>query len=283
MTAEQSRTRPLLGLALGGGAVRGAAHVGVMAVFERAGIVPDVISGTSVGAVIGAAFAAGISSAEVLEQFLLASWSRMVRPSRHPRLGMGRASPLAELLRSVTNAETFADLKIPLAVVASDILSGKPVSISEGPLVEAVMASAAIPILFEPVRHDGQLLVDGGLTDNVPVDAARALGAEYVVAVDIVPALDGSYEPEGLRDMAILSLAIVQHRGEARLLVDADLVITPDVGQLSPSDFSRVEEAYDAGVTAAEAALPALFRGLQEWSPPTNAAAEPVRPTDARA
>lgn len=261
MPAERPTGRMTLGLALGGGAVRGAAHVGVMAVLEREGIRPDVISGTSIGAVVGAAFAAGISSAEVLQRFRTSSWSHVARPTRHLRLSMAQASPLADLVRRATHAETFSDLEIPLAVVASDILTGETVMISEGPLVDAIMASAAIPLLFEPVRRNGRLLVDGGLTDNVPVDAARSLGADYVIAVDVVPALDGTYEPEGLRDIAILSLAIMQHRVEGGL-AEADLVIAPDVAHLSPSDFSRVNEAYEAGVAAAEAALPKLLGDL---------------------
>lgn len=250
-----------LGLALGGGAVRGAAHLGVLAVLEREGIVPDVVSGTSVGAVIGAGIAAGCSSADMLKRFRNTRWTNIARPSWRSKLSMLDTNPLGELLSAVTSAETFEDLSIPFAVVASDILTGTDVVITDGSLGEAIVASAAIPAIFEPVRRDGHLLVDGGLTDNLPVAAARAMGADYVVAVDIMPPLDGTYEPDDIRDVLLLSWNIVQRSGETGR-ENADLVITPDVVRVSLSDFSQTQTAYDAGVAAAEAALPTLLRDL---------------------
>jgi NTE family protein len=170
-------------------------------------------------------------------------------------------NPLGALLQEVVHARTFDELAMPLAVVASDILTGECVVLTSGDLSEAVVASSAIPALFEPVRREGRLLVDGGLTDNLPVDAARALGAEFVIAVDVMPPLDGTYEPKDIRDVVLLSWNIVERArepGRAR----ADFVITPDVVRLSLSDLSQFQEAFDAGVTAARAALPALLEAL---------------------
>lgn len=258
-----------LGLALGGGAVRGAAHLGVLSVLEREGIAPDVVTGTSVGAVLGAGVAAGVSSADMLERFHKARWTNIARPSWGSRLSVFDTNPLGQLLAEVTSAETFGDLALPFAVVASDILTGTSVVITDGPLGEAVVASAAIPAIFEPVRRDGHLLVDGGLTDNLPVAAARALGADYVIAVDIMPPLDGTYEPGDVRDMLLLSWNIVQREGETGRAM-ADLVITPDVVRVSLSDFSQTQTAYDAGVAAAEAALPALLADLGREAKPAG-------------
>lgn len=258
--AEPTAPR-VIGLALGGGAVRGAAHLGVLSVLEREGIRPDVVAGTSIGAIVGAWHAAGVTSAEMLAQFGKAKWTTIARPSRGSKLGTLDTNPLATMFGEIMSARTFEELQLPFAAVASDILTGTRVVITEGALAEAVVASSALPAIFEPVRRDGQLLVDGGLTDNLPVDAARALGADYVIAVDIMPPLDGSYEPTDRRDMVMLSWNIVQRDCEHGR-DDADLVITPDVVRVSLSDFSQMQQAYDAGVVAAEAALPALREDL---------------------
>ncbi|PKQ15276.1 MAG: patatin [Actinobacteria bacterium HGW-Actinobacteria-7] len=259
--AEEHAAPLRIGLALGGGAVRGAAHLGVLSVFERASIAPDVVAGTSVGAVVGAGLAAGVPAAEVLAAFGGAGWTRLAKPAWRSKRSMLDTNPMGELLEKVTSATTFAELKLPFAAVASDILTGTTVVMTEGLLSEAVVASSAIPVIFEPVSREGHLLVDGGLTDNLPVDAARQLGADFVIAVDIMPPLDGTYEPHDMRDMVLLSWNIVE-RGTQSSAALADFVITPDVVRVSLSDFSQLHLAYEAGVAAAEAALPALLIAL---------------------
>jgi NTE family protein len=242
-----------LGLALGGGAVRGAAHLGVLAVLEREGVRPDVISGTSVGALVGAGIAGGLSAAEMLEYFTAARWRDLARPSWRSKLSMLDGDPLGRLLERVVAVSTIEELKLPFAAVASDILTATTFVFESGPLREALVASSAIPGIFEPVRHDGMLLVDGGLTDNLPVDAALELGADFVVAVDIMLPMDGTYEPRDIRDMLMMSLNIVE--GAGRSAERADILIRPDVAHVSFSDFSHVQAAYDAGVEAAEGAV----------------------------
>jgi NTE family protein len=266
-TAGRPQASPArLGLVLGGGAVRGAAHLGVLSVFEREGIAFDVVAGTSVGAVIGAGVAAGLSSSEMLERFRAARWTSLARPSWGSKLSIVETNPLGELLVGTVRADDFADLGLPFAAVASDILTGTTVVITDGPLSEAVIASSAIPAVFEPVRRGDQLLVDGGLTDNLPVSAARSLGADFVVAVDIMPPLDGTYEPQDIRDMLLLSWNIVQRGGETGREL-ADFIVTPDVVRVPLSDFSAVQQAYDAGVAAAEEGLPALLTALGRGRP----------------
>jgi NTE family protein len=259
--ASSKRPARPLGFVLGGGAVRGAAHLGVLAVLEREGVKPDIVTGTSIGAVIGAGVAAGVSAADMLEQFRAARWTSIARPSWGSKLAMLDTNPLGELLTRITSAQAIEDLGLPFAAVACDILTGTEVVITQGPLAEAVIASSAIPALFEPVASDGRLLVDGGLTDNLPVDAARSLGAAYVIAVDIMPPLDGTYRPKDVRDTLLMTWNIVQRAGETGR-ADADLVITPDVVRVPLADFTQVDAAYDAGVSAAEAALPELLADL---------------------
>jgi NTE family protein len=249
---------PRLGLVLGGGAVRGAAHVGVLTVLEREGIRPDAVAGTSVGAIVGAGVAAGISSAEMYEHFVKARWRDLARPS-WSRLSLFETDPMGSLLERICEADTFDDLKIPFAAVASDILSGKTFVFTEGSLHEALVASSAIPGLFEPVPKGDSLLVDGGITDNLPVAAARDLGATATIAVDIMPALFGTYRPADVRDMVMMSWNILE-QAAASGRDRADLLITPDVGRVSFSDFSQAQAAYEAGVAAAKAVLPELLR-----------------------
>ncbi len=261
-----------LGLVFGGGAVRGAAHVGVLSVLEREGIRPDVVAGTSIGAIVGAGVAAGVSAAEMLGYFETARWRNLAKPSWGSKLSLFDTGPLGALLERITEAATFDQLALPFAAVASDILRGTPFVFTTGPLREALVASSAIPGLFEPVRFDGRLLVDGGLTDNLPIEAVHDLGATLIVAVDIMPPLDGSYEPKDVRDMLLLSWNTME-RSTTSTPARADIVITPDVVRVSLSDFSQVPIAYDAGIRAAESVLPELRRLLhlpsevpQKWA-----------------
>ena len=259
---ESGPVAPLrIGLALGGGGVRGAAHLGVLSVFEREGITFDVVAGTSVGAVVGAGVAARVPVADMLERFRAARWIDLARPSWGSKLSMLQTNPMGEILVKTVKAETFAELALPFAAVASDILTGTTVVITEGPLRDAVIASAAVPAIFEPLRRDGRLLVDGGLTDNLPVQVARDLGAEVVIAVDVMPPLDGSYEPKDINEMVMFSWNIVQRTCEPGR-EHADVVITPKVATVSLMDFTQAQTAYDAGVAAAEEAVDEVWEAI---------------------
>lgn len=268
-----------VGLALGGGGVRGAAHLGVLSVLEREHIPIDVVAGTSVGAVVGAGIAAHVSSSDMLARFRTARWMNLTKPSWGSKLSMLDTNPMGQILSEVVQSETFADLALPLAVVASDILTGTSVVMTEGPLCDAVIASAAIPAIFEPVRRDGRMLVDGGLTDNLPVGAARDLGADFVIAVDIMPPLEGAREPENMGDIVMLSWNILQRAGEIGR-EQADLVITPRVANISLSDFAQTQAAFDAGVAAAEEALPDLLDALGRGDNSPAHGEERLRRTD---
>lgn len=260
-------TRPArLGLALGGGAVRCAAHVGVLSVLEQEGIVPDVVAGVSAGAIVGAGIAARLPAADMLEAFRKATWLHIAVPAWLSRLSMLDASPLGALIEKTTSATDFAHLQVPFAVVACDLLSGRRVVIESGSLRDAVVASSAIPGLFAPVRRGDELLVDGGLVDNVPVQAARDLGADFVLGVDVMQLADDAPVPKEFRDVLLMSWEIVQHQNDSGR-PSPDVMVTPVVGGISPWDFARVTDAYDAGVAAMEAALPELRAGLARGVP----------------
>lgn len=250
-----------LGLVLGGGAMRGAAHLGALSVLEEAGIRPSVVVGTSVGAIVGAGVAAGVSAAEMWEAFRVLDWRDVAHPSWHSRMSMFASDPLGGLITRVTRVSTVEELELPFAAVACDLLTGERVVMDSGDLRLALSASSAVPGVFEPVRHDGRLLVDGGVVDNLPVDVAHDMGADRVIALSLMPALRGDFEPKDMREVVFMLLNIIEHNNEAARDL-ADIVITPDIAHVSMSDFRQTTQAYDAGVAAATRTLPAIREAL---------------------
>jgi NTE family protein len=180
-----------IGLALAAGGARGSAHTGVMKVLDREGVSVSAIAGSSIGAIVGAAHAAGIPVSEVEREWredMLAKVARSFLPTLS-LAGLSSGKEKRKVLQGLLGDHCIEDLKIPFAAVACDIDTGEAVVIDRGPLIDAVQASASIPGIFEPVRVGGRLLVDGGLVEPLPVRACRELGADFVIAVDIVPTL----------------------------------------------------------------------------------------------
>ena len=174
-----------VGLALGGGVVRGIAHIGVLAVLERAGIPVDCVSGTSVGALIGVFCAAGWDAEGLRGLAQGLGWRHLARPAWPGRGGLVSFYQLECLIAGKLGNATFADLPRPFAVVTTDAATGDPFMITQGLVAPAVRASASVPGLVVPAVIDGRTLADAGVSDNLPVGAARALGAEYVIGVNI--------------------------------------------------------------------------------------------------
>jgi NTE family protein len=262
-----------IGLALGGGAVRGAAHIGVLDVLERAGMAPAVLTGTSAGALVGALYAAGRSPAEIATLARGLRWTRLVHPTMK-RLSLLDTGRLGRFLDTALGGKTFDDLERPFAAVACELTTGAPVVLSEGPVSLAVLASAAIPGVFPPVTRGDQMLVDGGLVDLVPAALARTLGADVVVAVDVSGPLPRR-APKTL--VQILVAATHLQTGVAEKLArEADLVLEPAVDEFAFWELSRISEFEEAGRVAADSALPVL-RALCEvveardaWKHPTG-------------
>jgi NTE family protein len=248
-------------LALSGGAARGVAHAGVLKVLEEEGLRPDLIVGTSAGALAGVFLAAGVSAARTVMWAESLRWSSLARPALN-RLGLLSNERLGDLLDRALPARSFDELLIPFACMATDLQSGEPVILGEGDLNSAVRASCAIPGLFLPVERDGRLLIDGGVMSNVPTAATRLLGAELVVAVDV----NGPYhraEPPG--NMLAIMVQTFFTLSRASELVDgkaADLLIAPDVAAIGYDQLHRAAELIAAGEAATRAALPALRRLL---------------------
>lgn len=180
---------PRVGLALGSGGARGAAHVGVLKVLEREGIEVAAIAGSSIGAMVGGAYAAGLPLSRIEEEWLTANRARLLRSflPTFPRAGLSSGAGLRRYLREILGDVRVEDLPTPFAAVATDLDTGEAVVLRRGPLVEAIRASTAIPGIFQPVRWEGRLLVDGGMVEPLPIPVCRELGAEVVIAVDVNP------------------------------------------------------------------------------------------------
>src|SRR5436190_8824830 len=176
-----------LGLALSGGAVRGAAHVGALMAIENAGLVPDVIAGTSVGALVGAIHASGLAAGDLALAFGEIGWSSLLGPRFPKPLSLFDGAPTERLLRERFGLSTFAALRLPFAAVTCDIAAGHEVVLRDGDVVEAVRASSALPGIHPPIVRGAQVLVDGGMVNNLPVDVVRAFGVDCVVAIDLLP------------------------------------------------------------------------------------------------
>jgi NTE family protein len=248
---------PGLGLALGGGFARGFAHLGVLQVLEQNRIPISCIAGTSVGSILGAAYASGAPLARIVATCRTLRFRDIAR-WRVSRLGLASNHRLGELIDRVFAARQFEELQIPMAAVATDLNTGEPVVMSHGNLVDAIRASCAFPGLFEPVSIGTRCLADGGLVAPVPTKAARNLGASVVLGVSI--ALQDGHRggPSNLFQVVTRAVSAAQKNQFEVWERHADLVLRPDVGSIAWDDFHRADEAIEAGATAARRALPRI-------------------------
>ncbi|MBA4375584.1 MAG: patatin [Anaerolinea sp.] len=251
---------PALGLALSGGATHGAAHIGVLQVLEREGIRPQFVAGTSAGALIGAAYCAGVPVDELSELFLSMDWPTLLRLSIKKPLSLFDTQPMEEFIKKKIGDCVFEDLNIPFAAIACNIVTGERVVLDHGPLAPAIRASAAIPGLFSPVEIEGRLLVDGGIVDNLPVEQARAMGAKFIIASDVSKRGKLTKRPENPFEIVLSMIYIMQEHGALVNSDTCDCYIRPEVSQYSSWGFGDSAKVLEAGKTAAEEALPQLFK-----------------------
>lgn len=258
-----------LGLVLGGGGARGAAHIGVLLELERLGLRPDLVVGTSIGGLLGALLAAGLSADEMLAFFQEFNLEQLYRPAdlRIPALVSNRR--VEKRLEKAIGRPTFADLKLPLAVIATDLVSRQEVVLQEGDVVTAVLATIAIPVALPPVEMGDMILVDGGVKNNTPFNVARQLGAAYVLAVDLTNT--DPYAPMWRygRTGPLTKAAEMIQRNELWWVLAAtldvittqnmeknlaenppDLLLRPEIGAIGLFDFHRWQEGVSAGRTA---------------------------------
>ncbi len=251
--------RPRIGLALGGGAARGFAHIGVIQGLEENGFSPDLVAGTSAGSLVAALYASGRNGsdlavlADTMDETAFADWS-------YPGRGLIRGEALAKFVRDKTGNRSIEQMRIPLGIAATDLDSGEGILFRRGDTGTAVRASSAVPAVFQPVRIGQHEYVDGGLSAPVPVHHARGMGAEFVIAVDISAVPEGNPTGDAAR-MLLQAFAIMGRNIKAFELKDADLVLQPKLAGVSGADFTTRRQSIRAGREVALAHMNEL-RGL---------------------
>lgn len=248
--------RPKVGLALGGGFARGIAHIGVLRVLEENEIPIDCIAGTSVGALIAATYASGTPLDEMQRQGQATRFSDFGRWTLS-RMGMASNERLEHFLHKFTPAEYFSQMKLPLAIVATDLTTGESVHFKDGEIGPALRASCAYPGLFLPVEYRGRILVDGFLTETVPAEAARDMGADIVIGVHLEPGLLRS-APRNTIEVISRSFSIIQTAAAQPWHSDVDVLIEPEVHHILWDEFVKTPQLVAAGETAARSAIPKI-------------------------
>lgn len=247
-------------LVLGGGAARGAAHVGVLRALTEAGVPIDLVLGTSMGSLIGGLYAAGFAVSELAEVFDQVDPNAAAELLLPPRGGVLDGRPLAMLLDALVEGRRLDQTEIPFYPVVIDLETGTPQPSPQAPLADAIRASTAIPVLFDPVEIDGRFYYDGGLKQTIPASLARALGAEYVIAVDVTRTIP--FAPANVQaNFSRIFLDIVEGFNEAELEL-TDVVIDPGLQNDTYMDFARSGDFVRAGEAAARAALPGILDDL---------------------
>ena len=240
---------PRIGLALGGGAARGFAHIGVIQVLEEAGIKPDLVVGTSAGSLVAALYASGKTGTEMaalaaaMDEGSITDWA-------FPSRGLIRGEALARYVRDNTGGRTIEQMRLPLGIVAADLDSGAAILFQRGDTGAAVRASSAVPAMFQPVKIGSREYVDGGLVSPVPVRFARQMGAELVIAIDISSPPDGNNTGDVMK-MLMQTFAIMGRSINYFELRDADVVLRPLLVGISSADFTLRLKAIQAGRDAA--------------------------------
>ncbi|HET6934404.1 MAG TPA: patatin-like phospholipase family protein [Candidatus Angelobacter sp.] len=258
--------RPKIGVALGGGFARGLAHIGILKVLEEEQIPVDYIAGTSVGSVIGAGYASGLSAKELEEIAGLVRFKDFSRWT-FSRFGLFSNDKMAIFLGKILRCKTFEDLKIPLAIAATDIITGEPAVFTSGDLVDPVRASCAYPGMFLPVNIKGQLLVDGLLAHAVPAMPLREMGAERVISVHLAAHWLKPRGPKHVFDVIGQCFSIAQDRMCGPWRAASDIVLEPEIGDFGYDDFVRAPELVRAGEVAARGAIQQIKSWLPEVAP----------------
>jgi NTE family protein len=274
-----SESKIKVGLALGGGAARGLAHIGVLEVLERECIPIDMIAGTSAGALVGALYAQRQNAAQIKQQAQQLDWVGFTSliDLTLPKNGFISGRRVTGLLRRIMGNVQFRDLSIPLACVATDIISGDEIVLNSGSVLEAVRASISIPVIFTVVKNQNRYLVDGGLVNPVPVSVLKEMGADLIIAVDVTPDKSEreaffkehaeNKEPR-LFQVVVQSIYIATYYPAPKVSEGADIVIHPRLAHNTPSEFYRANEAILAGEMAAVDCIPAIKHALEKANIP---------------
>lgn len=259
--------RPQIALVLGGGAARGFAHVGVIRALEQEKIPIDLIVGTSVGSLIGAIYAHDRNSFELewtafsLEKDQIFDYGLL---NALTGMGLAKGEKLEAFVKSKVPVANIEELQIPYAAVATDLNRGTKIVLDKGSVAKAVHASSAIPGVFQPVEHQGKLLVDGGVIDNVPVSVAREKGADIVIAVDIGQQVN-NFNISNVIDVMLQAITIMGAENAGVRKRDADILIAPQIGDVGMLDFTQKKRCMQAGIEATHKMIPEIRSQIDAW------------------
>lgn len=251
-----------IGLALGAGGSRGLAHIGVLEFLQKEGINIDMVAGTSIGSLIGGLFACGLPLKYVKGLARGIQWDQITDVT-FPRLGLLKGEKLFQFVELITKKKDIEDLDLPYAAVSCDIENGEMIVLKEGSLASAIRASTSIPGIFVPYSYRGKKLVDGGVLERVPVNTVREMGADIVIAVDVgINNICNSVE--NMFDVLFNAFDIVQNQYESLRKLNCEVVIRPELKELSPFDLDQVDYCIDAGYREAETKLDEIKYLIEE-------------------
>ncbi len=256
-----------LGLALGSGGSRGVAHIGFLRALEEAGIKPDYICGCSMGSVVGAAYAKGMPAEELWQAVSKLRLLDLISPSRQ-RGGLFSTKKMRALLQKHLGDVTFEELEIPFRCVAVDMISQNLIEFSEGSVLEAVVASSSIPAVFHPLIKEGMRLVDGGILERVPVQQVKAMGADLVVAVDVLGQRQCKEDCPRVLGMLLEIMDLMDnYRTRRRREENEDIIdfwLEPDLGELSQYEMKQLRLIHDKGYELGVEYAPKIKKALEE-------------------
>lgn len=240
-----------IGLSLGAGGAKGLAHIGVLQVLLREGIHIDYLAGTSIGALIGASFAAG-NDIEMMAKLATRFNQSLIVDVTLPRLGLLKGQKAMELIKLLTHNKNFDQLNIPFAAVATDVERGEVVIFREGNVAQAVRASISIPGVFRPVRYMGRLMVDGAVSERMPVNILKEMGADYIIGVDLKSWPQKKTEVRNIYEVIMQSIDILENLAFKNYINLVDTLIAPNLSSIGTSDYAKGEECITLGRAAAE-------------------------------
>lgn len=240
-----------IGIALGAGGAKGLAHIGVLQVLKRENIPLDIIAGSSMGAAVGAAVAAG-NDLDFLARLAVRFNHSLFVDVTIPRMGLMKGDKALEIIRLLTHNKNFDELAFPLAVTATDIERGERIVFREGNVALAVRASISIPGIFKPLRINDRLLVDGAVLERVPIMMVKDMGADFTIGVDVKACCPAKINIKNIYEVIMQSIDILEKEACKQYLDPADVMITPDMSHIGTLDFTRTAECIRAGQLAAE-------------------------------
>ncbi|MBO9130281.1 patatin-like phospholipase family protein [Bacillus sp. 165] len=254
---------PKIGLALGSGGAKGFAHLGVIKVLKEAGIPIDMIAGSSMGALVAAVYATGLDT-ERLYRLGKIFKRKYYLDFTVPKMGFIAGKRVKDMIRMLTYNKNIEELEIPIAIVATDILTGEKVVFTKGPIAEAVRGSIAVPGIFVPEKVDGKLLVDGGVIDRIPVSVVKDMGADITIAVDVSP-IKVNGEVTSIYDVIMQSIEIMQHEMVRNREIASDLMMRPAIERFSSRAFTNIEEIIQVGEEEAVKHVDSIKEMIEKW------------------